>query len=250
MDKTIENNIVLQNCAVQITALSATALLVGFGNAIDLKTNNKVTELYHQLQQNNLPWIIELIPAYCSLGIVYNLPFIKLNNKPNGLVFDWVKHELTAILQHIRTINITAENTIEIPICFEPVLPNDLQIIAHMCNLPANKTIDLFLHRTYHVFMLGFLPGFAYMGQVDNKIAMPRKNNAMPVNAGAVGITGVQAGIYPWASPGGWHIIGHTPFGIFNVNNSPPNLLKAGDSVRFKMIPKELYVDIKNEQRF
>lgn len=250
MDKTIANNGASENFTVQITALSATALLVDFNNTIDLPTSNRVMELYGLLQQNNLPWIIDLIPAYCSLGIVYNLPFIKINYKPNGLVFDWVKNELMIVFMQIRTIEKSDIIIREIPICFDDVLPNDLQIISNKSSLTKDEVIAIFLNKTYHVFMLGFLPGFAYMGVVDERISMPRKNNAMPIHAGAVGITGVQAGIYPLASPGGWHIIGHTPLNVFNVKNTPPNLLKAGDEIRFKIVPKDAYLIIKNEQRF
>lgn len=250
LEKEIEIGVVNYDEPIQITALSATALLINFTQTISIATNNKVMALYHQLLQNNLPWIIELVPAYCSLGIVYNLPFIKLNNSPDGLVFDWVKNELLHILTQVKTIEKADRIITEIPICFEDVLPNDLPLIANKTSLPINEIIDVFLHKTYHVFMLGFLPGFAYMGEVDNRIAIPRKNNAMPVHAGAVGITGLQAGIYPVASPGGWHVVGHTPLNIFNIKNNPPNLLKAGDGIKFKTITKDMYLQIKNEERF
>ncbi|HEX9927079.1 MAG TPA: 5-oxoprolinase subunit PxpB, partial [Pyrinomonadaceae bacterium] len=115
----------------------------------------------------------------------------------------------------------------------------DLDFIAAEKNLSSEEIIEIFLAATYRVFMLGFLPGFAYLGEVAEKIAVPRKQSPrLQVPAGSVGIAGRQTGIYSLASPGGWQIIGRTPLEMFNPDNQPPTRLQPGDRVRFYRIGK------------
>jgi KipI family sensor histidine kinase inhibitor len=122
----------------------------------------------------------------------------------------------------------------EIPVDFGG---EDLNVVAEFSGLSTSGVVEIFLSRQYRVYMLGFLPGFAYMGEVDERIAVPRRATPRTkVPKGSVGIAGKQTGIYPFESPGGWQIIGRTPVEMFAPDREEPCLLRPGDIVRFKAI--------------
>jgi inhibitor of KinA len=139
-----------------------------------------------------------------------------------------------------------AIETIEIPVCYDAVLHNNLVDITKVTGLSAAEIIQLHSSRNYYVYMLGFLPGFAYMGEVDERIALPRKPNPVNVTAGSVAIAGKQTGIYPLDSFGGWNVLGHTPVKIFNQFDTEPCFLKAGQEVKFRPIPLKEYRQLLN----
>jgi inhibitor of KinA len=124
--------------------------------------------------------------------------------------------------------------TIEIPVTYGGASGPDLAAVAGFANCSEAEVVRLHTAITYRVYMLGFLPGFAYMGSVDPRIAMPRlETPRMRVDAGSVGIAGEQTGIYPCATPGGWRIIGRTPEKVFDIRRTNPFALQAGDHVKF-----------------
>jgi inhibitor of KinA len=138
----------------------------------------------------------------------------------------WLKTKYTG--------NIVAGRAIEIPVCYGGIYGEDLQAIAHSRGLSADEVIALHCGATYHVHMLGFVPGFAYLGGLDARLATPRRDTPRPrVPAGSVAIAGEQTAVYPLETPGGWQIIGRTPLQLFTPEATPPSLLNAGDSVRF-----------------
>jgi inhibitor of KinA len=232
---------------MQIIPLSSISLLIVFGDSIEIAINEKVMALHFLLKQKQLPWIKELTPAYSTLGVTYDLHFIKTNFNVNGLVFDWAKKAIEDFLKEPTQQMAIEKKVIEIPVCFDVVLPNDLPIMSKTLGLPIPKIIEIFLSKTYHVFMLGFLPGFAYMGEVDKEIAIPRKATPTPTKAGAVGIAGTQTGIYPLDSLGGWHILGHTPINIFNPENNPPNFIQNGNKIKFVQVYENQYIKMNNK---
>lgn len=125
----------------------------------------------------------------------------------------------------------------EIPVCYHPSLAPDLEAVALLHNLSIEELIHIHTATTYRVYMNGFLPGFAYLGILDEKIATPRLSNPRThVPAGSVGIAGQQTGVYPVASPGGWNIIGRTPLALLLPEQEPPCLLVPGNFVQFKAI--------------
>lgn len=182
--------------------------------------------------------IRDIILAYDTLTLVYDI-----------LVFDtnpylYACHLLEAFVKELpRTIQaISAAKLIEIPVCYDTSLGNDLQTAALSLNCSIEKLIQVHSEKIYTVYCLGFLPGFAYMGDVPKTIQLPR--HATPrtkVVAGSVGIAGKQTGIYPMDSPGGWQIIGRTPLKIFNPNTTALTLFKAGDQVKFNPISLALF---------
>jgi inhibitor of KinA len=133
----------------------------------------------------------------------------------------------------------TPAKVFHIPVCYEEEYGTDLASVAAQKQIPLSVVIDKHTSRTYKVYMIGFLPGFSYMGEVDEQIAVPRKYQPVPVIAGSVGIAGSQTGIYPLNCPGGWQIIGRTPVKPFDSNALQPVKLHAGDHVQFYAISRE-----------
>ena len=138
------------------------------------------------------------------------------------------------------------KNRVKIPACYVPEFGIDLNDIASQKGLSAQDIIQLHTSRIYRVYMLGFLPGFPYMGIIDEKLKMNRKNKPQQVCAGSIGIAGMQTGIYPFDSPGGWQIIGRTPLKLFNKENEDPVFLKPGDSVQFYSIARDEFESYKS----
>jgi inhibitor of KinA len=135
---------------------------------------------------------------------------------------------------------------VTVPVCYDMEFGNDLNYIASQNNISPEEIIHYHTSGIYRVYMLGFLPGFAYMGEVNEKIISPRKQQPVQVQAGSVGIAGKQTGIYPFTSPGGWQIIGRTPLTLFDKKNTEqPTIFKAGDKVKFISISKDEFEDIK-----
>jgi len=136
---------------------------------------------------------------------------------------------------------------IQVPVCYDLSLGLDLKELAALHHLSIETFIEIHTQKTYRVYMIGFLPGFAYMGTVDKKIVSPRRASPRTqVPAGSVGIAGAQTGIYPFTSPGGWQIIGQTPIPLFDTHKTAPSYFEPGDEVRFQPISVEEFHHLKN----
>lgn len=219
---------------IRIFSLGENALTVEFSNEISLEVNQQVLGLASFFEKNSFPGIVDIFPAYSSLTIFYDTCEVRKHFPSYLNTFEAVKAEVEkALLNQIRFVE--EPRFFEIPVCFDKRHSLDLEFIASYSNLDPEEVVEIFLSRIYRVFMIGFLPGFAYMGEVDERITVPRLESPRTrVERGSVGIAGKQTGIYPLAAPGGWRIIGKTDMEIFNMNDSTqPSLLKAGDSVRF-----------------
>jgi TIGR00370 family protein len=148
--------------------------------------------------------------------------------------FEAVKNIAEKALEHLSQAQTVKMRSIEIPVDFSAKNALDLQNIAESASMTPQQVIDIFISKSYRVFMLGFLPGFSYMGEVDERIAVPRhKSPRSKVPKGSVGIAGSQTGIYSLESPGGWQIIGRTDTELFSPANDPACFLRPGDTVRF-----------------
>jgi inhibitor of KinA len=221
-----------------IFSLGDSALTVDFGNIIDEPINEKVIALFHVLQQQPLQGMIEVVPAYSSLTIYYDLMIARKKAPAGQPVFQWMSEKMNERLNQPLPQNDTTGTLITIPVCYDPEFGPDLENLAKEKNIPVEEVIRIHSSKSYRVFMLGFLPGFAYMGEVDESISMTRKNQPVTVAAGSVGIAGRQTGIYPLVSPGGWQIIGRTALHLFNKEKEQSTLLKAGDRVQFIPVNK------------
>jgi len=221
----------------KIFPLGDNALTVEFGNKISAELNNRVLSLAHFFDKNSFPGFVEIVPAYASLSVFYNISTVRKNFSEFPTAFDAVKNFIENNLKTLDAFAETDSRLMKIPVCFDAESALDLDLIASSNNLSPEKIIEIFLAKTYRVYMLGFLPGFSYMGEVDERIAAPRKENPrLKVPKGSVGIAGRQTGIYSLESPGGWQIIGRTNVELFTPNAAVPTFLQAGDSVKFHQV--------------
>src|SRR5215204_5189769 len=195
----------------KIFPLGDAALIIDFGNTINESINKLVHAVFYQLQKEPIRAMIEAVPAYSSLTIYYDVLIIRKKIGGQETAFDWVSGKVKEYLSRER-IEIEDNGAfIRIPVCYEKEYGTDLDFIALLNQITIDEIIHLHTSTIYRVYMLGFLPGFAYMGMVNEKIAAPRKQFPAPVEAGSIGIAGRQTGIYPLRSPGGWQVIGRTP---------------------------------------
>ena len=222
----------------QLYPISDQAVTLDFGGPINVETNDRVHRLVSSLQQNILTGITDIIPAYNSVTVVYDYMTVYQQQLKNEnklpvylLVENWIQNNLNDPSSSIEATN----KEIIIPVCYDKSVGLDIEFVAQQHKLTIEEVIKLHTAKTYRVFMNGFLPGFAYMGIVDPAIQTPRHESPRPlVTAGSVGIAGVQTGIYPSNSPGGWQIIGKTPLPLVDENENL--LLKPGSFVKFKAI--------------
>src|SRR5688572_10828838 len=218
--------------APKIFPLGLAAVTVDFGNRIDISLNDKAISLASYFDRNRFPGFIEAVPAYSSVAVFYDHGEVRRRFPEHKTAFEAVSRFVdTALRQPIDVVQAESQ-IVEIPTDFSADAAIDIDIVAAHSGLAAVEVIDIFTSRTYRVFMLGFLPGFTYMAEVDDRIAMPRKDSPRKkVPKGSVGIAGNQTGIYPLESPGGWQIIGRTEIEIFTSSSESPCLLKPGDQV-------------------
>jgi inhibitor of KinA len=223
--------------AYSITPLNESAALVSFGNVIDESINQKVIALHNSLNSKPFNGFVESVPAYSTLALFYNAVEMARSNREIKSTFDIVKKYLEDILQNLKVEQPKNNNVFEIPVFYNG---DDLKLVADEHKLTVEEVIDIHTGKAYRVFMIGFLPGFPYMGTVDERIATARKKSPRTsVPPGSIGIAGYQTGIYPQTSPGGWQLIGQTPFKIFNKERPNPCLVNPGDTVRFYSISKK-----------
>lgn len=219
-----------------IFPLGDSALTVDFGNVISEDTNKKVLRLFHHLKKLAGHSIIDLVPAYSSLTVYYDVSSFY---HPPKTSFESMADILEKLFSESSAIPERTNNCFEIPVCYSKKYALDIDHISKQNELPAEDIIHIHTSKTYKVYMLGFLPGFTYMGEVDHRIAIARKPTPIKLFAGAVGIAGKQTGIYPLESPGGWQIIGRTPIKVFKKEDKNPVLFQPGDEVKFYSITED-----------
>jgi inhibitor of KinA len=229
----------------KIFPLGDAGLVIDFGNIIDESLNKLVHAVFYQLQKDPIPGMVEAVPAYSSLTIYYDVLFIRKKSSGQRIAFEWVSEKIKEYLSRERIEIEDSGTLIRIPVCYEKEYGTDLDFIALLNRITIDEIIHLHTSTIYRVYMLGFLPGFAYMGMVDGKIAAPRKQFPAPVEAGSIGIAGRQTGIYPLKSPGGWQIVGRTPLKLFDKEKEDPTLFRSGDTVHFYSITKDEFENIK-----
>lgn len=215
-------------------------LLVVYGEEIDLEINRKVQAAKYALEQMQLPGITEIVPAYCSLLLVYD---------PLAVKSDALKSAVTDIEAQLTQINIPSPETIEIPVCYGDEYGPDLAHVATVNGLSEKEVARLHSEPCYPIYMLGFTPGFPFLGGLSEKLHTPRlEQPRISVPAGSVGIANNQTGIYPIESPGGWQLIGRTPLKLFEPRRAKPFLLKAGNFLRFQPISPQEFNRLAKEE--
>jgi len=225
--------------AVKYKAAGDISLLIEFENEISEKVNAKVRNLYLAIEKNCLVGVEEVIPTYRSLLINYN----PLEVKGTTLI-----EKLKDIESRLEEMDIPKQKVVEIPTLYGGEFGPDLQFVADYNKMSAENVIKIHSQGKYLIYMLGFTPGFPYLGGMSERIATPRLNNPrIRITAGSVGIAGTQTGIYPIESPGGWRLIGRTPIKLFNPDRHPYFLLQSGDYLQFTAINETEY-NLINEQ--
>lgn len=215
------------------------AVVVEFGRQISPAIHARVHALTQALQAANAPGIVELVPTFRSVLVGYDPLILSYGN-----VIRLIKKHLRAA----RTHQAGERRVIEIPVCYGGAFGEDLPDVAEMTGLSEDEVVLRHTQGDYLIYMMGFLPGFAYLGGLDEKIAVPRlPNPRQRIPAGAVGIGGEQTGIYPSASPGGWRLIGQTPLKPYDPNREQPFLYQAGMGIRFVPVDEARYRDIEQQ---
>ncbi len=213
-------------------------LIVEFGQRVDSQINQITRAFAEHLLSHPIPGVYDVVPTYTTVAVHYH-PESFL-----GDVLPWqrLQRQLEAVLtQGIETASAVAR-VVEVPVYYGGDQGPDLIEVAQKCGLAEEEVVQLHSSPVYTVYMLGFLPGFPYIGGLDKRLNMPRrKTPRTTVPAGSVAIAGEQAAIYPMESPGGWNLIGRTPVTLFQPQAEPPCLLQPGDKVRFVPISFEQF---------
>ena len=187
----------------------------------------------HELERAALPGVIELAPAYATVGVFFD---------PARTGLDALRTEIEDALRKMEPARSGAGtgSTVEVPVCYENEFAPDLREVAWHAKLSVEEVIQRHSSATYRVSCVGFTPGFPYLSGLPAELATPRRDSPRKrIPPGSVGIGGTQTGIYASISPGGWNIIGRTPLRLFDVQRDPPALFHAGDRVRFRGISRE-----------
>jgi KipI family sensor histidine kinase inhibitor len=200
-------------------------LLLEFGDEISPEVNEKVRRMTLAIQAEVIEGIVEIVPTYRSLLILYN---------PLILSIDDLKKRLERIEKGLQQTPFPEPKLTRIPVLYGGPYGPDLEEVAKYHRISHEEVIQLHCSKPYFIYMIGFMPGFPYMGELPEGLITPRlKTPRLSVPTGSVAIAQRQTGIYPMESPGGWQIIGRTPVKLFNPEREPPALLQMGDLVQF-----------------
>ncbi|MEP0807155.1 MAG: 5-oxoprolinase subunit PxpB [Chloroflexota bacterium] len=209
----------------RLLPLGDSAMLVQWGNDMDFKVNQRVHALANLIEASPMDGVIETVPAYATLLVHYD---------PLLVSFAKVRDFLREKLSQAEAAAARSPKRVEVPVRYGGERGVDLETVARHLRLRVEEVIRLHSDRTYTVFMMGFTPGFPYMGKLDDALVVPRLETPRTrVPAGTVAIAGWQTGIYPLDSPGGWRLIGWTPLTLFDPRSDSPFLFAPGDQVKF-----------------
>lgn len=214
------------------------AIVIEFGRNIDEKVNQKVHQLSSWIEARKIDGVIELLPTFRSLMIYYDSSVIHFSQLKS--IIEKFNPDLCGKESISRVIH-------KIPCCYGARFGKDLHDMETLTGLSREEIISIHSGTDYKIYMLGFLPGFVYLGGLDKRIEVPRlKSPRIKIDPGSVGIGGSQTGVYPLASPGGWRLIGATPLDFYDPERPEPILCKAGEYIRFVPITIDDYYDIRH----
>jgi len=212
----------------RVSRLGEETWLVEYEPELDIAINARVHHLARAIAGIPLEGVRDVVPGMASLAV--HVDGDRMDDR-----------EITELIDRAIT---TASDDVsegalhELPVCYEPPFALDIDDVARRCGCAVSDVIERHSAREYHVFMVGFLPGFPYLGVLDSRLSLPRRDvPRQAVPRGSVAIAGAQTGIYPSQSPGGWHVIGRTPVPLFDATAAPPGRLSPGDRVHFVPVP-------------
>ncbi|MGH4052884.1 MAG: 5-oxoprolinase subunit PxpB [Clostridium sp.] len=209
------------------------ALVVEFGDKIEEEVNSKIRSLTVAIERDGIMGINEIIPTYRSLMVIYDPMIMELNE-----LIDAIK----SIISRMHELKLPDAKVIEIPTLYGGEYGPDIEFVADHNKITIDEVIKIHTDMEYLIYMIGFTPGFPYLGGMSDKIQAPRlQNPRTKIPFGSVGIAGKQTGIYPVESPGGWQLIGRTPVKLYDPCREEPVLLNAGDYIKFVQIDENEY---------
>ena len=227
----------MDNENIRILTAGDSSLLIEFGKIISPDINRKIAVTVQLIKAQQTPGVVDIIPAFCSLLINYD---------PRVISYEEIRDRMQIILKIDVKADAARKKIYEIPVCYGGEFGPDLDNIAQHAGLSPEEVIQIHSSRDYLIYMLGFLPGFCYLGGLDERIHTPRlANPRLKISAGSVGIGGSQTGIYPLDSPGGWQLMGMTPVKTYDPQREVPILVEAGNYIRFIPIDKDEFYRIK-----
>lgn len=207
------------------------SLLAEYGTGVDQAVNDKVRRMANLIMNRKLPGIEAAVPSYCTLSVHYN---------PLRTGFAELRDLLWSLENELDNADIPGPSTIDIPVCYGKEFGPDIDFVAQHNSISVDNVIQFHTGSAYHIFAIGFAPGFCYLGGLNPRLYAPRlETPRVQVAAGSVGIAGVQTGVYPLASPGGWRLIGRTPLRLFAPERPHPILYQAGDTIRFRSVSSD-----------
>lgn len=218
--------------------------MIRFGNEISLEIHQKVQALSRFLDKNKLPGVIEYVPAYTNVTVYYDCYQVatQITNSNIQSPYERMAKILEEAIKKLDVTTIEKPEIVEIPVCYGGEFGPDLEFVAKYNHLSTEEVIHIHSNGQYLTYMIGFAPGFPYLGGLSEKLATPRREAPrLEIPAGAVGIAGNQTGIYPISTPGGWQLIGRTPIRLFRPEKEIPTLLKPGNIIKFKPISYKRY---------
>lgn len=235
----ISNKFCINMNKVVIKPCGDRALLVSLGDTIDEAVNKKVNKLNEKLIQAALPGVEDTVPTYCSLLVNYSSKFA---------IYSQLKLEIEKLAANLDETETKEGRLLRIPCCYGGHFGPDMDFAVEHTGLPREEIIERHSAPVYKVYMLGFLPGFVYLGGLDPRLELPRlKSPRLAIPRGAVGIGGTQTGVYPMESPGGWRLLGATPLEFYDPDRPEPILCRAGDRIKFEPVSSCDYYDIRQE---
>jgi inhibitor of KinA len=231
---------------LDIFPLGDRALVIEVADGVSEAATGRARRLAERVTRARLPGVREVVPAFCSIALHYDPVALGAL----GLPFEILSTRLLALLSGPEDETPPPGEVLEIPVCYGGDYGEDLAALALARDMTPARFAELHCAPTYFVGMLGFAPGFPYLAGMDQRLIAARRATPRPrVPAGSVAIGGEHTGIYPFESPGGWHLIGRTPLRLFGLDRDPPSLLQAGDRVRFAPIAPEEFERAAEERR-
>ena len=225
-----------------LSPLGDHAVVIEVGKKIDATSEQRVRAIVSRLEAESPYWMIEYIPAYTTVTIIYSIQTFLEEVSPYETVCERVRELLTDV-KETPTVH---QRVVKIPVLYGGKYGPDMDFVAKHSGLTKDEVIAIHTSGDYKVHMIGFAPGFPFIGGMSEKIATPRRETPrLQIPARSVGIAGVQTGVYPIETPGGWQLIGRTPLELFLPDENPPSLLAAGDKIMFYEITSEEYEDLR-----